>query len=140
MATSDGRTGRRLWLRRDTRVGRLLYLVVVTAPLVVLFALDRPVCLTAMVLRRPCPGCGLTRATIELLHGHVAAAIALHPLAPIVSPLVLGGFAIGAARYIRTGRTDFKPWVAVAASIMAALLVAVWLARWIGAFGGPVPV
>lgn len=35
-----------------------------------------------------CPGCGTTRALHQLLHGHVAAAFALNPLAVALLPLV----------------------------------------------------
>ena len=31
-----------------------------------------------------CPFCGMTRATVALAHGDVAAALAAHPLAPLV--------------------------------------------------------
>ncbi|MBW4440840.1 MAG: DUF2752 domain-containing protein [Plectolyngbya sp. WJT66-NPBG17] len=32
----------------------------------------------------PCPGCGLSRATLELLHGHFDHALKIHAFAPIV--------------------------------------------------------
>lgn len=32
----------------------------------------------------PCPGCGLSRATLELLHGHFEHALRIHAFAPIV--------------------------------------------------------
>jgi hypothetical protein len=32
----------------------------------------------------PCPGCGMTRAMAELAHGHLLAALHLHPFSPLV--------------------------------------------------------
>jgi hypothetical protein len=49
------------------------------------YAFDGPVlCPTALTLGLPCPGCGLTRATSLLTHGHVGEALAFHPLAPFL--------------------------------------------------------
>ncbi len=44
----------------------------------------------------PCPGCGLSRALVELVRGHFATAIALHPFAPVVlvSALFTAGLAV----------------------------------------------
>jgi Protein of unknown function (DUF2752) len=36
----------------------------------------------------PCPGCGLSRATIELLHGHIHPALEIHAFSPIVVLIV----------------------------------------------------
>jgi hypothetical protein len=99
----------------------------------------------AALTGHPCPGCGLTRATLALLHGHLGEAVALHPLAPLLVPL-FGAFLLHAAvEYVREGR-----WVAAhgtAAVRMAAaglalwvLLLVVWIVRFLGAFGGPVAV
>jgi hypothetical protein len=99
----------------------------------------------AALTGHPCPGCGLTRATVALLRGHWAEAVHLHPLAPLVSPL-LGGFLVYATvRYVREGRwpaTGGKAAGRMAAAGIAlwVLLTVVWLARFLGAFGGPVAV
>ena len=124
------------------RAGRL---AAIGGVLAALLALGAPLCPIAAVTRQPCPGCGLTRATIALGHGHVAEAFRIHPLAPIVAPLMGGFVAYACAAYLATGR-----WPGAAgrsASVVAALgialwtlLLAVWLARFHGAFGGPVPV
>ncbi|MCU0548017.1 MAG: DUF2752 domain-containing protein [Leptolyngbya sp. Prado105] len=37
----------------------------------------------------PCPGCGLSRATIEFMHGHIDHALEIHAFAPLVV-LVIG--------------------------------------------------
>jgi hypothetical protein len=108
---------------------------------------NAPLCPTAFFFGVPCPGCGLTRATLALLHGDVHAALGFHPLVPVLAPLmaVITGYAL--IEYVRgtppapperawwAGRT--ARWLAGA---LLALLIGVWLLRFAGYFGGPVPV
>lgn len=87
----------------------------------------------------PCPGCGLTRSAVALLHGDPSASVFYHPLG---APLVIAAVAIGVVdawvwwRGRRPGETPAPaywlperlmrtpaPWVAVGA------LVVVWLVR-----------
>jgi hypothetical protein len=101
-------------------------------------------CWVASVLRVPCPGCGLSRAGIALLHGDVSRALALHPLSIVLVPLCSLLVITQAVRYIRFGRAfaaNAAPrWVEASAGILVAMLVVVWIARFLGYFGGPVPV
>ncbi len=46
------------------------------------------VCLFRAFSGLPCPGCGLTRALIALLHGDPAAAFAYHPYSFVLLPLL----------------------------------------------------
>ncbi len=46
-----------------------------------------PACWLYATTGLKCPGCGGLRATHELLHGHLAAAWALNPLAVLLTPL-----------------------------------------------------
>ena len=46
-----------------------------------------PACLLYATTGLKCPGCGGLRATHQLLHGHLAAAWALNPLALLLTPL-----------------------------------------------------
>ena len=47
-----------------------------------------PRCLFRSTTGLLCPGCGGLRATHQLLHGHIAAAWALNPLAVLLLPLL----------------------------------------------------
>jgi hypothetical protein len=108
-----------------------------------------PLCPLANLTGWPCPSCGLTRAALALLAGDFSRALVLHPLAPPVL-LLLGVFAGGAwLGYVRTGRAippwirsspRFTRWLDRASLLACAALIALWLARFAGAFGGPVPV
>src|SRR6185503_7185615 len=99
-------------------------------------------CLMALALRIPCPGCGMTRATLALLHGDVARAFAIHPLSPIVAPLAVGWMVTQATGFVRTGSTfgtvRVPRSIELIAAVLLILLCGVWLARFFGFFGGPV--
>ncbi|KYF59461.1 DUF2752 domain-containing protein [Sorangium sp. So ce542] len=125
--------------------GRAARLGAIAALLGLLVACGVPLCPFAIVTRHPCPGCGLTRATLALAHGHVSEALRLHPLSPIMAPLVLAAIAYNAAVYVKDGRIAATEsvqgaWVTRLGVALAILMVAVWVARFLGAFGGPVPV
>ncbi len=112
-------------------------------------SLGVPVCPMAASLGVPCPGCGLTRATWELLSGNGAAAFHLHPLVIPIVPLavaftlraLLADF--GAARWL--GRSVPRVSTQLSHSLQTAFswallaaLIGVWLARFAGLLGGPV--
>jgi hypothetical protein len=85
-------------------------------------------CLFRRITGLACPGCGLTRAFVALARGDLAAAIAFHPLAPVLAIevaivwIVWGGFSLGLLR--RAG----SAWDRVALVNGAALLV-LWAVR-----------
>jgi uncharacterized protein DUF2752 len=108
-----------------------------------------PLCPLANLTGWPCPGCGITRALLALLHGNLGQALAIQPLSPLIGLLLavyLGGGWLG---YVRTGEPT-PPWtyshprvqrvLACAAAVTSAALVLLWLARFAGLCGGPVPV
>ena len=105
-----------------------------------------PICPMAGVLGIPCPGCGLTRATLALFHGDIRRALGFHPLAPVIAPIFIAAVASAALGYVRPRRTaKLNPWLTspIASVLAAALLSAtlgVWGARFLGYFGGPAPV
>lgn len=101
----------------------------------------------ATVFGVPCPGCGLTRATLALLRGDVRAALALHPLVFVLAPLFAAAIASAALSHIRGPRSHHEPnpWFASrsATRLGAILLIAtlgVWGVRFFGYLGGPAPV
>jgi hypothetical protein len=103
-------------------------------------------CMFARVVHRPCPGCGSARAVVALLDGDLDGVFANNPFGPAVA-LLLGVLALQAvvsmARYGdfrdagagRVGRA-----LKVLFLVIAAGELALWIARFFGAFGGPVRV
>jgi hypothetical protein len=130
------------------RWDRALLAIALIAAAGLLLASEVPLCPTALFFGIPCPGCGLTRATLALLRGDVREALALHPLVPILSPLFLGALAKVLFDFVRgprpsaTSTASFwtRPIGTIVASILLIALVGVWLARFAGHLGGPVPV
>ncbi len=110
-------------------------------------AFGPPFCPAALFFGVPCPGCGLTRATVAMLHGELGTALHYHPLSPLLVPLFAGALGKVLLDYVRgPGRALPPPgwWTGRAATTAFAallvLVVSVWAARFAGAFGGPVPV
>lgn len=98
-------------------------------------------CPFAHVFGIPCPGCGLTRAAWALLHGEWSRALQLHPLSPLLVPSVAGAlWATMASEVSATPAVAPPRTQGVLLWALCALLLGVWLARFGGAFGGPVPV
>jgi hypothetical protein len=136
---------------RLKRFGIALLLI---APFAIGMLLELPVCPSAALLGVPCPGCGLTRATLALLHGDLATALRFHPLVPILTPAYVGLLGAIVASYVRgspvvapagpgTGRPRsflMSRTATALAWILVVLVVAVWVLRFFGWFGGPVPV
>jgi len=106
-----------------------------------------PLCPMAGLFGMPCPGCGLTRATLALLRGDLPVALHFHPLVFVIAPMfaaVVGSAALGYVRGPRP-RPNLRPWLATrSATWLASLLLiatfVVWLARFAGYLGGPAPV
>lgn len=123
------------------RVVRLCALVMGTG-LVVLAKL--PLCPFAALTHTPCPGCGMTRATLAIASGDVHGAWQLHPFAFVVSPIVVLALGTLARSYVRSGHAALPPALSRPFMItLGALFVAMlgfWVARFFGLHGGPVPV
>src|ERR1700716_3309549 len=48
-----------------------------------------PLCPFRLLTGLPCPGCGLTRSLVSLLHGDLSAAVLSHPPGPIAASILL---------------------------------------------------
>jgi hypothetical protein len=116
--------------------------IYVAAAALVLFTPLKWPCPILTVFGVPCPACGMTRATRSALHGDFAHATAMHPLWWLVVPFVGAAFTIEMVGYLRTGRWGASARVPRSGAILVAvcaIVFAVWIARFFGAFGGPVP-
>ncbi|MGE0786838.1 MAG: DUF2752 domain-containing protein [Sandaracinaceae bacterium] len=128
--------------RAPSRPFSLWRLLAGSTPILVLglfFALDLPICPSRALLGIPCPGCGLTRATAACLTGDLHAMLHFHPLAPIITPLVL--FSVGRAILVYAGAvpSSFDPLSRVpsrAWAVFAVVLIGVWIVRALGGLGG----
>jgi hypothetical protein len=103
-------------------------------------------CVFARLFHTPCPGCGSTRAVLALLSGDLHGVFLYNPLGPAAA-LLIGVLAIqalvsvvahGDFRDAGEGRIGFV--VKRLLVVVAAVEVVLWIARFFGALGGPVPV
>lgn len=108
-------------------------------------ASGRVPCSFATMTHTPCPGCGTTRSALALLHGDLLTALRYNPLGPVVV-LALGALAIDSVRLVgRDGDlrafadSTVATWALRAVLAGSVLQVVVWVARFFGFLGGPVP-
>jgi hypothetical protein len=111
--------------------------------LLAIAAIDFPLCPTRLFFGLPCPGCGLTRATLAMLTLDLDAMVHFHPLAPLMAPLV--GWALGKPILEELGwipkhkvflRIPQPVWIAI-----ALVFFGLYFARLAGLLGGlPDPV
>ena len=127
---------------------RITLLAMVAGVLGLAVYVDFPLCPLASGFGIPCPGCGLTRATLSLLHGDVRTALHFHPLVWLLAPLFAGFMGVALLELLRDPARPLQSppfrWhgrgTNIAAWCLLVLVVGVWLARFAGYFGGPVPV
>jgi hypothetical protein len=87
----------------------------------------------------------MTRATLAALHGEFAQSFHYHPLGLVLSPLVLIYLGAHGISYVRHGvsRVDevvAGRWIDRILLVLLVAMLGVWIARFFGAFGGPVSV
>jgi hypothetical protein len=131
-------------------IQRTLVVATLAAMFALIVALRLPFCPLASMLGVPCPGCGLTRATLALAHGELKHAHELHPLVLVLAPLFIWAMSSAAFSYIRGPRRPTEPrperlWLTSRSmtafgSVLLLVTLGVWGARFLGYFGGPVPV
>jgi len=132
-------------LPRHPRIERAAVALLLAGAAAAVVFCEVPLCPLARFAHIPCPGCGLTRATLALLHGDLATALSLHPLAPLVTPVAGTAMAANLVAYVRNGtlltlRGRAARWSDALLLTTAAAMFLLWVARFFGAFGGPVPV
>ncbi len=103
-------------------------------------------CGFARMTHHPCPGCGQTRSVLALVHGDLAGVFHFNPFGPPMAVL-LAGLAVQAIHSMFTrgdlqnvGEGRMGRLLKRGIMIVAALEVVLWIARFFGAFGGPVEV
>lgn len=103
-------------------------------------------CLFARFTGMPCPSCGSTRAMRALLAGDLHQVLHYNPLGPVIA-VILGGLALSTLRSVwlfgdfrEAGEGRHGKVLKYAAYGVAAAAVLVWVARFFGFLGGPVPV
>jgi hypothetical protein len=152
MAVQGGATSAGFWDLDEAppplgrRVARAASVAGVWALAVLPAALGLQRCAIATFCHVPCPGCGMTRALRLLAAGRVDASLRMHPLA--VPVLVAGALLMVSTVWatvtvgspIRTHRSRFGRAAMALAIVVYTATLALWLLRWLGYFGGPVPV
>ncbi len=128
-------------------IQRSLIVATIGGVFATIVAFRLPFCPLASVFGVPCPGCGLTRATLALAHGDLQHALELHPLVLVLAPLFLWAMASVAIGYVRGPRASrpARLWLAsrtvtVLGSVFMLATLGLWGARFFGYFGGPVRV
>lgn len=105
------------------------------------------ICPFANVTGHPCPGCGLTRAMLALLSLDFGEALRLHPLSPLLGPLLAWFLVPGMWRFVvgvappppvQSASTRRREAFVFGAIVLSMLLV--WGLRFLGYLGGPVEV
>jgi len=100
-----------------------------------------PLCPTRNSLHIPCPGCGATRAIFMALQGDLHGAIHMHPLAIPAALLMIPTAILTLRGILVTGMAPPLPrWLKLVWYGFVGALIALWLARFAGMFGGPVPI
>jgi hypothetical protein len=95
-------------------------------------------CPFATLTGLPCPGCGLLRAAVALARGHVTESLHVHPLALVAWPLA--AFVVLRVRKPRPLGRRAEILLTACLTVATFALLALWVARLGGAFGGPVSV
>jgi hypothetical protein len=128
------------------RIGRAAIFAAGLGVVTVLLTAAQVPCGFARIVHLPCPGCGSTRAMLALASGDLAGLLRYNPLAPFMTLLVVAlagqAFAsvLATGTFRRVGDGAIGLLVSRGVMVIAALEVLVWIARFGGFLGGPVPV
>lgn len=87
------------------------------------------ICLLRRFADLPCPGCGLTRAFVHLARGEWSAALADHPLAPLIALQAAAGWVVAGLGLAGRLRPRPERWLGPWLLANAVGLCALWLGR-----------
>lgn len=121
-----------------------LYLLAYSAVFALLATKSLP-CAFARLTHLPCPGCGSTRSVLALVSGNLDGFLHGNPFG-VPMAMIAGALALDSLRSVFL-YGDFKGMdmrlgklLMRGVLVVAVLECALWIARFFGAFGGPVPV
>jgi hypothetical protein len=99
-----------------TLAGWLLFPAVALLAAVGATHLGLVLCPFRLVTHLPCPGCGMTRAMLELVQGHLYRALVIHPFSPFMAVILAGWWvnnlleACNRPRYFRLPASITRFW------------------------------
>lgn len=107
----------------------IVYIFVVLLVLI-LNLLNIRVCIIYNVFHIPCPGCGCTRAVIELLKGNVIQSINYNPL-PIIIGIVCVILLIWKCKDIIEQKNTLKKFIEINKNIILLICIVITIIIWI---------
>ncbi|KAF0969021.1 MULTISPECIES: DUF2752 domain-containing protein [Mycobacteriales] len=85
------------------------------------------ICPFAMTTGLPCPGCGLTRSWVALMHGDVAESFRFNVFGPILLVLTAVTVVFAAVTLVRRRRMPLDGWRDIVLGRAGAVLLGAWL-------------
>lgn len=86
----------------------------------------------------PCPGCGMTRSVICLMHGHLHDAVYFHPLGPVAAIALIAWAAFGLVQPNKDADAEHsRTAMRFAAALSLVVVTVVWCARLAHLLPGP---
>jgi len=93
-------------------------------------------CTTRILTGFPCPGCGMTRAMILLLTGHLSESMQMHPMAPL---WLLLGIIFFIRRYMLGRELKEEKKIGILAVVLCVCMVGLYVYRMMKYFPNQVP-
>lgn len=131
---------------RAGRIARAALFALALGAGALLLSSARVPCGFASIFHTPCPGCGSTRAMLALASADLPSFFHYNPFAPFMTLLVVVLAVQAFASLLTTGtfrgvgEGAVGTLVSRSALVIATLQFVVWVARFAGFLGGPVPV
>jgi uncharacterized protein DUF2752 len=87
------------------------------------------ICPMALLTGVACPGCGMSRAIAWMFRGDLERSVGYHPLAPLVVMISVVAVVWALGRRLRGWKSPPQALLTGGLIVLAALLMAVWIAR-----------